>query len=113
MTLFNKRGIVMNDIRGNVLKNGDLVLKIVDGENFSNELVYCVVINDRPFYKNPFITTYAKTKSKQLVKIDNLTEKEQRIRQDLLVALTEIGGKKMIGVKTNEVAEIAKELLNS
>ena len=101
----------MVDIRGNKLSDGDLALKIVDGRNTSNKLVYCIIINGRTFYKNPFITFYAKTQNNQIVKIENPTAREECIRKELLNALTELDGKTIVGVKTSEVVETANKLL--
>lgn len=78
----------MKDVRGVELKDGDLVMKILDGGSSSNGLVYAVMVGDCPYYKK---RGYEKAKeiskgrsdSNQLIKFEP-TADELKIRDELL-----------------------------
>lgn len=107
----------MRDVRGNTLEDGDLALKVVNKET-TNELVYCVIVNNKPFYSirdnysnTETLCTYNHTQSNQIVKIVKPRPEEVNIRLKILKALAEYTGSKS-GIGKESIKK-AKELLEN
>ena len=102
------------DIRRNILQDGDLVLKLIDSVNSKSRLEYGVVINESIFYmySDTTVTTFLNTIPNQIVKIDNLTKDEEIKRQEIIDAVVASNDKRF-GLDAIKTAKRLNGLLNA